>query len=116
MVTEEDPGGGTDACWFVGSKLNPLNSVTGSSWRVDSSNVWGSDYVGYNLTAVRYYRRQLRVPCSARFRQEMVIDCAYDPSDPTNLNYITNQLGSTITTTTVTSTRAGHTVTNTTWK
>jgi hypothetical protein len=63
--------------------------------------------------------------------QQMIVDAAFSPKNPSNYGQYTlpngttvhaipygsvNTLGGDITATTVTSTRAGYTVTNTTWK
>lgn len=126
-------GTGYDTCWFAGSSYAPLKAIAtpGYGWSVISDNTWGSDFVGWTLAAVRYYRQKKRVPCGARFYQQMVIDAAYDPNNPSGYaRYVDNQgatiwaipysnnnvLGGDITATTVTSTRAGQTITNTKWK
>jgi hypothetical protein len=70
------------------------------------------------------------VPCGSSFLQQMVIDAAYSPKDPSKygaytdnkgnnfygIPYEVNTLGANITCTTVTSVRNGKTSTNTTWK
>jgi hypothetical protein len=111
-VTEESPGDGTDSCHFPLSTHDPLVRVTGGIWNVDATSVWGSDYVGYNEDAVHYYRANGATPCGARFQQKMYIGCSDSPYSRT---YITNDLGSDITNTWVSSIRAGSTVYNTTW-
>lgn len=130
-------GTGRDTCWFKNSLFTPFTAITtpGYGWSVTNANApkwsWGSDYVGWSLAAVRYYRTQKRVPCGARFFQQMVVDAAWAPNNPTGYAQYTNNqgaaiwavpydnnntLGGNITATTVTSTRAGKTVTNTQWK
>jgi hypothetical protein len=81
-------------------------AITGGTWDVDISNVWGDDYVGWFGTAVSYYRLQGRAPCGTRFPQRMVIDCSTG-----NTTYImANELAMSFDDTSVTSTRAGQTV------
>lgn len=76
-VTEQDPGGGgPDNCWFPGSVVPKFTSITGGSWTVGSSNVWGPDFVGFTPASVTYYRGQGRDPCSVTIPQRMVIDCS----------------------------------------
>jgi|HubBroStandDraft_2_1064218.scaffolds.fasta_scaffold06923_7 hypothetical protein len=114
-VSEATAVDGTDNCYFPLSNFAPLDHVTSPlpfTWNVDASNVWGSDYVGYSEAAVDYYRSNSRVPCGTRFQQTMSIDCH---DSPTTRAYITNDLGSDITSTSVSSIRAGSTVYNTTW-
>jgi hypothetical protein len=111
-VTEESPGDGTDSCWFSLSIYDPFVHVSGGTWNVDASSVWGSDYVGYSEDMVHYYRTNGVVPCGARFQQEMYIGCSDSPPSRT---YITNDLGSDITSTSVSSIRAGSTAYNTSW-
>ncbi len=105
---EQDPGGGgPDTCWFEGSAYAKFEAITGGTWNVDNTNVWGDDFVGWFGVAVTYYRDQGRAPCGTRFPQRMVIDC-----DTGNSTYIAaNELGGSFTATTVTSTRAGQTAT-----
>jgi len=109
-VMEQDPGGGgPDTCWFDGSMFAKFEAITGGTWDVDTSNVWGDDFVGWFGAAVTYYRNQGRAPCGTSFPQRMVIDCSTG-----NTTYIdSNQLGGNFDATTVTSTRAGQTVTRT---
>ncbi len=125
-------GPGNDTCWFKGSTIPIFDSVTtpGFAWTVSSQNSWGADFIGWNLVAVRYYRKKKRVPCSSTFQQQMVIDAAFSPNNPSNYGQYTNNSGGTfygvpyeintlgagITATTATSVRNGQTSTNTTWK
>jgi len=106
-VTEQDPGGGgPDTCWFSGSNVAQTTSISGGSWTVDGSNHWGADDpdgVGWPPDAVTYYRDEGREPCGTTFPQQMVIDCS--DGTPT---YITNTLSMDITSTTVSSSRAGN--------
>lgn len=104
-VTEQDGGGGKDTCYFNGSAKTAFTAVTGGNWTINSDNTWNNpDTVGWGTDDVSYYRQQGRAPCGTTFRQRMVIDC---PSGA--LTYATNTLGAGITSTTVSSTRAGHT-------
>jgi hypothetical protein len=104
-VTEQDPGGGgPDTCHFTNSAWDPFDKVNGSSWTVMSGNKWRYDFVGYHSGAVSYYRNQGRAPCGTTFQQRMVIDCSTGP-----LQYVVNTLSAAITSTTVSSTRAGNT-------
>jgi hypothetical protein len=105
-VTEADPGGGTDSCWFAGSSFGPFNAITGGTWTVESNNYWGDDHVGWYTPAVTYYRAQGRAPCTATFPQSMRV---VRPSG--NVEYTRHMLSATIGTTTVSSTRQGHTET-----
>lgn len=124
-------GRGSDTCWFTKSKYAPFTSVTGGQWSVTANSMWGYDWVGWSLAAVRYYRSNKRVPCGNRAMQQMIVDAAFSPNNPSGYGQYTlpngtnvfavsygnvNTLGGDITATTVTSTRAGQTVTNTTWK
>jgi hypothetical protein len=111
-VTEESPGDGTDSCHFALSTYDPFVHISFFIWNVNASSLWGSDYVGYTEDMVHYYRTNGTVPCGARFQQKMYIDCSDAPASRT---YITNDLGSDITSTSVSSIRAGSTVYNTTW-
>lgn len=87
-VTEGDPGGGgPDTCHFVGSRYDPLESISGGTWEVDANNEWGDDFVGWIPSAVLYYRLNERAPCGTRFPQRMVIACA-----TSNPQYVTNEL------------------------
>lgn len=131
-VYEYATGTGGDTCWFKGSTVPIFNAITtpGFAWTVSSQNTWGTDFIGWNLAAVQYYRKKKRVPCSSSFQQQMVIDAAYNPGNPqsyaqyTNnsggtfygVPYETNTLGASIAATTATSVRNGQTSTNTTWK
>jgi hypothetical protein len=104
-VTEQDPGGGgPDTCHFTNSAWDPFDRVNGDSWPVISGNKWRYDFVGYHSGAVSYYRNQGRAPCGTTFQQRMVIDCSTGP-----IQYIVNTLSAAITSTTVSSTRAGNT-------
>jgi len=132
-VYEYATGQGTDTCWFKGSSVAIFNAITtpGFGWTVSSQNTWGTDFIGWNLAAVRYYRNKKRAPCSSSFQQQLVIDAAYSPSNPSSYTgpftdnsgntfygvpYETNTLGASITGTTATSVRNDQTSTNTTWK
>jgi len=108
QVTEADPGGGSDSCWFPGSIFSPFTAVTGGTWPVGSGNSWGDDFVGWFTSAVTYYRSKNRAPCSCSFPQSMRIVRASG-----NVEYVRNQLGGTIGTTTVSSTRAGQSMSKT---
>jgi len=112
QVTERDPGGGTDGCYFNGSAFARFDSITGGTWTVGANNLWGADYVGWFTTAVTYYRAQNRAPCSNGFPQAMDVIA---PSG--NLNYRinqgSNQLSGTIGVTTVGSSRNGQSASRT---
>lgn len=101
-VTEADPGGGTDTCWFPGSAFLPFNAVTGGTWNVGPNNFWGDDFVGWFAPAVTYYRAQGRAPCRASFPQSMRV---VRPDG--DVEYVRHQLVATIEATSVSSTRAG---------
>ncbi len=83
-IYEYATGQGTDTCWFAGSSVAKFDAITtpGFAWNVTSHNTWGADFIGWNLAAVRYYRTKKRVPCSSSFQQQIVIDCAYAPANP----------------------------------
>jgi hypothetical protein len=101
---------GPDTCWFAGSAFLPFTAITGGTWSVNGSNVWGFDHVGWFNPAIAYYRAQGRAPCGTRFGQQMTIR---SPADSAFVNYgPVNILGGRIGTTTVTSTRAGHSATH----
>jgi len=133
VVYEYASGTGTDSCWFQGSVFKyPFNviSTPGFGWGVNGRNLWGPDLIGWTLKAVQFYRAQNRVPCGARFQQQMVIDAAYSPNNPPSyalytdengvnfygVPYELNTLGGDITAAAVTSVRNGQVATNTTWK
>ncbi len=131
-IYEYGNGVGTDTCWFKGSSVPVFDTIStpGFAWTVASKNTWGTDFIGWNLAAVRYYRNKKRVPCSSTFPQLIVIDAAYSPNNPPTYSsylnndgnlfygvaYETNTLGASITAATATSVRNGQTSTNTTWK
>ena len=101
-VTEQDAGGGSDSCHFVGSAFAPFDAITGGTWPVGASNAWGADNVGWFVPAVTYYRTQGRAPCGAVLPQNMVIDC------PSGAPFYTfNNLTADIGVTTVSSSRDG---------
>jgi hypothetical protein len=102
VVTEADPGGGKDECWFEGSALPKVTKVTGGTWHVGPGNVWGDDRVGWSVDAVKYYRDQHRAPCSFYTPQLMQIVHLGG-----NIEYLRDQLVGKIGTTTVESSRAG---------
>jgi hypothetical protein len=108
-VQETDPGGGgPDTCWFAGSKFTPFTSITGGLWTVHEDNSWGFDYVGWFPPAVAYYRKNGRAPCGTTFPQQMQIQ--FTSGDTNFYDYgPVNTLGGSITSTTVSSIRAGHT-------
>lgn len=126
-------GTGSDSCWFKQSKFSPFTTISrpGYGWIVTSKNTWGSDFIGWTLAAVQYYRAQKKAPCGTRFYQQAVIDAAYSPDNPSSysgpytdesgntfygVSYEVNTLGGDITATAVTSVRNGQVATNTTWK
>ena len=132
-VHEFVSGTGSDSCWFTQSKFPPFTSITkpGFGWIVNSKNGWGTDWIGWTLAAVQYYRTQKRVPCGTRFYQQAVIDAAFSPNNPPSYSgpytsstgqtfygvpYEVNTLGGDITATEVTSVRNGQVAKNTTWK
>src|SRR5581483_8488629 len=106
QVTERDPGGGADNCYFNGSAIASATSISGGTWPVRAKNLWGADFVGWTTGGVIYYRAQNRVPCNGPIPQAMDV---ITPNG--NLHYRTNILDYTIGITTVSSTRDGHTAT-----
>jgi hypothetical protein len=100
-VTEEDPGGGKDECWFKGSAKEPA-TLSGLHKFVHPGNFWGDDRVGWSVDAVKYYRDQGKAPCSFYIPQSMKIVRLSG-----NIEYYRDQLVGTIGTTTVGSSRAG---------
>ncbi|MGH7806784.1 MAG: hypothetical protein ACRENT_01690 [Thermodesulfobacteriota bacterium] len=114
IVTEQDPtGGGPDTCWFQGSERAKFEAVIGGMWQVDNSNAWKYDKIGWSEDAVAYYRSSSvgRAPCGTKFMQRMVINCP--GSALLTRPYVTNELKADIGTTTVSSSRAGITITKT---
>jgi hypothetical protein len=107
-VTEEDPGGGTDGCWFEGSPFAPFVSVTGGTWDVLEDNTWGDDNVGIFPNAIVRYRLLGRAPCTITIPQRMVMSCG-----EASLPYLTDTLKYNIGKATVTNSRAGVTETKT---
>ncbi len=101
VVSEQNPGGGSDTCWFSGSAFDPFTSITGGSWTVESGNRYGFDGLGVNAERVNYYRSSGRAPCRFTLPQRMVIIC---PSIA--VPYVTNTLVFEIGTTTITANRA----------
>jgi len=126
-------GTGSDSCWFSGSAYQPFTSISkpGLGWFVTNKNTWGPDFIGWKLAAVQYYRTKKKAPCGTRFYQQVVIDAAYSPNNPTSYSgpytssngetfygvpFETNTLGGDIAATSVTSVRNGQVTTNTDWK
>jgi hypothetical protein len=108
-VTEQDPGGGgPDTCHFTNAAWDAFDHVNGSSWTVISGNKWHYDFVGYHSGTVSYYRNQGRAPCGTTFQQRMVINCSSGP-----IQYALNTLSADISSTTVSSSRAGTTAVKT---
>jgi hypothetical protein len=107
----EGGSSGTDTCWFPNSQIAPFTSVTGGSWGVDESNVYGEavffgyDQVGWFPAAVAYYRAEGRAPCTAHFPQAMRILC----NGVSDITYETHDIDVAITSTTVIVTRDGRT-------
>lgn len=95
-----------DGCYFPGSAIPEVTDAPPNPATVQSNGY--RDKVGWVSGAVTYYRAQNRAPCSFSSVQRMLIDCL--TSTP---SFITNGLGGTIGTTTVTSSRAGQTRTRT---
>jgi hypothetical protein len=111
-VTETTPSPGSDMCWFSGSAIAPFNQVTGSSWGVNengNNSYDGLDQIGQSVKAVYYYREMGRTPCTTTFPQQMTIDCSSQNAPYGNPNTITY----TITPTTITSSRAAASETET---
>jgi hypothetical protein len=108
QVKEVAGAAGTDTCWFMGSIYNPFTSITGGTWTVGANNFWGNDYVGWHSAAVTYYRNNGRAPCGQTMNQNMDFICSTG-----ECLYKQNVLGSGFTATTVYSTRAGTTQTET---
>lgn len=78
-VTEQEPPGAHDTCWFPGSIVDQFH-LTGGSWSVGADNAWAHDLVGWLPEAVEYYRGErvrlgLAFPCEARVPQQMIISC-----------------------------------------
>ena len=101
VVSEQNPGGGSDTCWFSGSQFPPFTSITGGSWTVESGNRYGYDGIGVTADVINYYRSSGRAPCRFTLPQRMVIIC---PSIA--MPYVTNTLVIEIGTTTITTSRA----------
>ena len=116
-----EEGSGMDTCWFAQSMYAPFDQITGGEWPVAQGNPdpvghnqYGQDMVGYTPAAVAYYRSKGRAPCGTTFQQLMVFQ---DPDSGFFVPYgsddtgDTNTLGAEIGTNTVSSTRAGQTMT-----
>lgn len=103
-VTEQGFGVNIDTCHFTGSAF-PKAQLSGGTWPVNSSNVWGPDYIGYTPTAVAYYRQSGRAPCGSIIGQRMLINCSTGA-----LSYKEHNIGADINTTTVRSYRNGQSV------
>lgn len=74
-VSEQDPGGGLDGCWFFGSPYPQNDHVTGGTWTVGTGNYYSADSIGSSSTAVvDYYRTAGRAPCTDTIPQNMVVD------------------------------------------
>jgi hypothetical protein len=101
VVSEQNPGGGSDTCWFSGSQFPPFTTITGGSWTVESGNRYGFDAIGVFADVINYYRSTGRAPCRFTLPQRMVIIC---PSIA--VPYVTNTLVIEIGTTTITTSRA----------
>jgi len=95
-----------DGCWFPGSAFAEVTGTDGNPASVVGNQY--QDTVGYVSAAVTYYRGQARAPCSFSSLQRVRIDCL--TSSP---SFISNGLGGTIDVTTVSSSRAGQTMTRT---
>ena len=110
LVTEFVGKNGKDNCWYSGSAFSPFTKITGGDWSVNTSQKWGDDFVGWFTTAVTYYRKNGRAPCSNLIYQQMKIK-ALDG------NYykhgVINTLSGGIGKTTVSSSRAGSSRTRT---
>jgi hypothetical protein len=72
-VTERDPGGGWDTCWFDGSEKDYAGGITGGDWWVDGSNHYRPDFIGWGPEAILYYRAYDRAPCGFVIPQQMVM-------------------------------------------
>jgi hypothetical protein len=109
QVREIDAETGVDTCWFANPySVLPMTGVTGTQWSIGDGNTWGPDQVGMYPSAVSFYRKNNRAPCGFTVYQQMQIQCA----DGSWQNYgPVNTLKGNLTTTTVTSVRAGGTAT-----
>jgi hypothetical protein len=107
-VREFVGGQGVDSCWFSGSMIDPQTTVSGGTWSVGSSNVWGQDNVGWEESGIVYYRQQQRAPCGAILIQGMMINIPGGYRE-----YVVHALEGSFTSSTVTSVRAEESVTHT---
>ena len=78
-VTEVPFASGYDTCWFPGSAFPPATEITGGSWVVQPSNIYGEDWVGWWPHAIAYYRQErprlgLPMPCGTTLFQEMIFE------------------------------------------
>jgi hypothetical protein len=103
--------GGSDGCWFDGSKYAPFMAVTGGTWSVGSFgyNTTGYDYIGFVDPA--YYQserpgRGLSIPCASTIHQSMLIQCTTVSADQL---YKSNAIQATIGSTYLNETRDGAT-------
>ena len=115
QVAESPTGGDLDTCNWPDSGVDNFR-VTGGYWNVGFffwDNTWGDDYIGWTGARVTYYRTNMRPPCSASAGQGMNI--AIQGRSGALHNYLVGSIGTGLPdSVTVTSSRAGQTV-STTW-
>ncbi len=114
QVTESPTGGDLDTCNFAGSGVDNYH-VTGGTWNVGFwfwDSTWGDDYVGWSGDRVTFYRSNGRPPCSASAGQGMNI--TIQGRSGALQNYLFDGIGTGLPDyATVTSSRAGQTVSRT---
>ncbi len=106
-ITEEQGESSTDTCWFVDCIFDPAE-LSGGPWTVKNNNLWLADLVGFPEVMVEYYRNHSRAPCGFTIDQDMKI-----VTSSGNIKYTSHTIGSSITDTTVTSSRDGKSKTKT---
>jgi hypothetical protein len=79
-VTEAAGKVGSDRCYFSGSAVNPVVTISGGSWTILGQTVWGPDVVGWKKTSggtepVPYYRQHKRYPCGFTIYQRLKVNC-----------------------------------------
>lgn len=84
-VREGGTGNLYDQCYFTGSAVDPAE-LSGGTWLVGGGNHWAYDTVGWDFTAVDYYRQNgpahgIGFPCEAQVFQDMSIECTANQGD-----------------------------------
>jgi hypothetical protein len=77
----------TDGCFFLGSAVLQLTSITGGTWYVQTDNSYGTDWIGFPPGNVAYYQTYrplsgLSASCTVTAPSQMYIQTAYGQSQP----------------------------------